>query len=156
MQKNRVTGFYTMASAILVTGLVVVAADVNAEMYKWVDEDGNTHYTQQKPPDGLDYETKKPPPPVDTEKAVDAFKEKQDADREKREAASKSEEEAAKTEQEQAEIKKKCDSLKLRLQSLQRPRISTTDESGNRVRMSEEERKSQMEEVQKLISEHCK
>ena len=39
--------------AIVVAGIAIVAAvpPAHARTYKWVDEDGTTHYSQNKPPD---------------------------------------------------------------------------------------------------------
>ena len=147
---------YYIALIFLLCGIYTISFNAYAEMYKWVDEEGNTHYTQNPPPDGVDYETKKPPYPVNTEEAVDSFRQKQEEAREVREAKQKSEDETAKTEEEKAEDQRKCDNIKLRLQSLQRPRISTTDESGNRIRMSEEERIQGIKEAEKKLAEHCK
>ena len=136
--------------------LVLLPAAGHAGMYKWVDEEGNTHYTQSPPPDGQDFETKQPPPPVNTEEAIDSFEQKQKEGKEAREAQQKSEQEQAQTEQDKAAHEKKCDNIRLRLQSLQRPRITTVDESGNRVRMSEEERIKGIKDAEKTLSEHCK
>ncbi|MBM2830851.1 MAG: hypothetical protein HW411_1641, partial [Gammaproteobacteria bacterium] len=41
-----------------------------AAMYKWVDADGNVHYTQSPPPEGVESATIKPPPEVDTGNAI--------------------------------------------------------------------------------------
>ena len=47
----------------------IFSGTVVAELYKWVDADGNTHYTQSPPPDGIAVDTIKPPPKVNTESA---------------------------------------------------------------------------------------
>ncbi|OGT74970.1 MAG: hypothetical protein A2W76_00380 [Gammaproteobacteria bacterium RIFCSPLOWO2_12_47_11] len=155
MLKNRMIETNRILMVILLSGMITITFDARAQMYKWVDAEGNTHYTQQLPPDGVEYETKKPPPSVNTEEAVDSFQKMQDEERKSRESKEKSGQEAAIKEQDQAELQKKCDSLRLRINSLQRPRITTTDENGNRARMPEEERLKSIEEAEKKLAEHC-
>ena len=48
---------------------ILVPQNSIARMYKWVDEDGNTQYTQSPPPGDIESEVIKPPPKVDTEAA---------------------------------------------------------------------------------------
>ncbi|HKK16999.1 MAG TPA: DUF4124 domain-containing protein, partial [Gammaproteobacteria bacterium] len=48
---------------------LLVSSNALAAMYKWVDENGEVHYTQTPPPGDIQAETIKPPPDVNTEKA---------------------------------------------------------------------------------------
>ena len=48
-----------------------------ARMYKWVDEEGNTHYTQSPPPGDIEPETLKLPADIDpaiSEKSFEKYK----------------------------------------------------------------------------------
>ena len=54
-----------IARSILFLVVTFACSTTFAAMYKWVDEEGNTHYTQQPPPDGIESKTLKPPPAID-------------------------------------------------------------------------------------------
>lgn len=43
----------TMTPLIILLALLLPAADLHAEIYKWVDEQGQVHYSDQKPEDRL-------------------------------------------------------------------------------------------------------
>ncbi|TVQ40541.1 MAG: DUF4124 domain-containing protein [Wenzhouxiangella sp.] len=45
----------TLWIAIIILGAVALGAQANEAIYKWVDEEGVTHFAAQ-PPDGVDYE----------------------------------------------------------------------------------------------------
>ena len=71
--------------------LLAISPQLHAKLYKWIDADGNTHYTQQPPPDGITVEDIKLPASVnvDTEKAIKRFKAKQKRQQELSEAYEK-------------------------------------------------------------------
>ena len=64
-------------SAIQIFVLCVVVSNSQAALYKWVDADGNTHYTQNPPSGGIEADVIKPPPRVNTEKASNQLEEEQ-------------------------------------------------------------------------------
>ena len=64
-------------SAIQIFVLCVVVSNSQAALYKWVDADGNTHYTQSPPTGGIEADVIKPPPKIDTNKALDQLDEQQ-------------------------------------------------------------------------------
>ena len=140
----------------ILAGFILSSSNVIAEMYKWVDEEGNTQYTQQPPPDGINAETLQPPPRVDTEKAVNELEEKLENFDKQRDDKLKQEEEAMKTAEEESEYQQKCDKARKQLADLQRPRITTTDEKGNRSRMPEEERVAAIDKLNESIAKNCK
>ncbi len=127
-----------------------------AEMYKWVDEDGNTHYSQAPPVSDVKVETIAPPRAVDTESAQRELQrrmEKIDAITDKRMLAK---EEKEKEEIEAEQTKEKCQQLNKRLKSLLlRPRANKKDEEGNLVRMGEEERQKEISDTTQQIKEKC-
>jgi hypothetical protein len=135
--------------------LVSLCLPVQAEMYKWVDEQGVTHYSQQKPPAGVDVNTVKPPPKVDTESAVRALEQKQQQFKERGEAEDKKAAAAQKAQQEMALKKSNCEKAKARVTSTQRPRVNTVDAEGNSVRLGEAERQKRLDEARKALKEHC-
>ena len=140
---------------IFLTGLFAWSTIASAGMYKWTDADGNVQYTQQPPPEGIEGETLKPPPRVDTETAVEDLNKTIEDSATQAETQQKQEEEAAKTAEEQSKHQEQCDHLNAQLAGLHRPRISTVDEEGNRVRMPEEERQSSIQKIEDMLEEHC-
>lgn len=140
---------------LTITGMIVLSPNGFAEMYKWVDADGNTHYTQQPPPDGVDGQTIAPPPDVNTEKANKELDNKLESFDKRREAELKHEEEAKKAADAAEAKKQECEKLRQQLAELQRPRITTTDEEGNRSRMPEEERQAAIKKVNEAITTRC-
>lgn len=138
----------------LLSILILFAGQGHAEIYKWKDAEGNVQYTQHPPPVGADSEklnissgTVTPtPPPAAEEPADDTGKQK---------GATQEPQTKELTAEQKAEIERKCNSIRTRLQSLQRPRVSTVDEEGNRVRLTEEERQAQIKEATSLLEEHC-
>ncbi|MEE9160400.1 MAG: DUF4124 domain-containing protein, partial [Gammaproteobacteria bacterium] len=57
-------------SFIQIFAMCLLFSSAHAALYKWVDADGNTHYTQQPPPGDIEGETIKPPPRIDTKGAL--------------------------------------------------------------------------------------
>ena len=62
MQKNRPLNRYAMIFSLVC--LLGISSQSHARLYKWIDADGNTHYTQQPPPDGIATEDIKLPASV--------------------------------------------------------------------------------------------
>jgi uncharacterized protein DUF4124 len=128
----------------------------NAEMYKWVDEDGNVHYSQSAPIDSVTVETIKPPPGVDTKSAIKALdKQKMTADK-LREGRITKKENRQKAEEEALEKQKKCEQAKKRLASYERPRVSIINEDGSESVIPEEERQAKIKESQIYVDKACK
>jgi len=143
---------------VLLTAGLISAPSVEAQIYKWTDADGNVHYTQTPPPGGMPAETLNPSTgiPSATGKKPSLAEELSDKQPDK-EAVNKEveQQQAQPTAAEIAERKRKCENVRARLVSLQRPRVSTVDESGNRVRLSEEQRQTQIKETKRLLKENC-
>lgn len=126
-------------------------------MYKWVDKEGNTHYTQQPPPAGIESEKLNPPPAFDSSEAVKTLEEQQeylDTEREKREKHKKALQRAA---DDKARLKKNCDSNRARLKSLtDKPRVMSVQADGSVIRLTEEKRQEEIAKAEKAIKEFCK
>ena len=147
----------TLRFGWVVLGWLVMAGLVQAAMYKWVDENGVTQYTQYPPP-GREYQTVTPPPPPseDPEGAQKRLEElllKQDE-------AHKAKSEAAAQQQQAA------DAAKLREQHCQNARrnLEVLTTGGHRRIVgpdgiayypSEEERQERIIEAQERIEEFC-
>jgi len=134
---------------------IFLSVGINAEMYKWVDEDGNTHYSQSPPINNTNVEIINPPGTVDTKGAAEVLDDQKktvDKLRDDRIAAKK---EKQKTEEEITRKKEDCQKAKARLASYQRPRVQTQNEDGTRSFMPEEERQAQIKKSQAYVDKVC-
>jgi hypothetical protein len=142
-------------AAAVVAGCLWVGTAAAGGLYKWVDKDGQTHYSEFPPP-GEKAQALKPPPKVDTESAVDALKAKQEAFKKQDEAADKAKQAATKKSTEMQQKKQRCETARRDLERLQNAqRIYQTDKDGNRVRLGEDQRQAQIKEREKIISKDC-
>lgn len=135
--------------------LLVFAANAPAAMYKWVDKDGNIHYTQTPPPPDIQAETIKPPPDVDTEKARQELQQQQEMVEKIREQRLAEKEEEKLAQQKLEQKRANCEMAKRRLDSYTQPRVRYTDEQGNRQYFTEEERQEQIQKSKDMIEEFC-
>ena len=151
---NRSSHRIILYATVALTGWIWGSAQA-AGLYKWVDADGHTHYSEF-PPAGQQAEELKPPPPVDTNAAVEALKAQKDALQRQRETADKAAQEAAKKQAEADQKKKQCESARRELDRLQNAqRIYTTDKDNNRVRLGEDQRQEQIKKTEKSIKHNC-
>jgi len=136
---------------------ILSLSNVGAEMYKWVDEEGNTHYTQQQPPAGVESEKLKPPPDFDSSEAEKTLKKQQeylDKEREKRQQNAIAQQ---RKDDEKARLEKNCELSRARLKSLtDRPKVSEIQKDGSRVMMPEEKRQEEIAKSKEAIKEYCK
>ena len=137
--------------------LFVASFSVSAEIYKWTDDNGQTHYSQTPPADGQAQKVDvPPPPPIDAEQAqqqVDELIERQqEEDKARQEQEQQAQEEAA----QQAAVEEKCRILRENLTLYQNnPGRRVVDAEGNVTRMVEEERQQKMQEFQEQIELYC-
>ena len=156
MQKNRPLNQYLMIFSLIC--LLGVPNQSHARLYKWIDADGNTHYTQQPPPDGIAAEDIKLPASVniDTEQATKSFEEQQKEEQELSEAVEKEEKKRIRQEEHADLIKENCKKAKAKLENVQNTgRIKAVDEEGNVVRATEEERQRRIKNAQESIKKWC-
>jgi len=127
-----------------------------AELYKWVDAEGNVNYTQSPPPPGTQGTTIKPPPPVANEASRQQLDQRIDSLNKLTEQRQKQVEQRQKTEGEQLEQKRLCEQARSRLASLERPRVSVTASDGSSRILGEEERMQGLEKARQQLQELCK
>ena len=126
-----------------------------ATAYKWVDEDGNTHYTQTPPPGGLPSEALGPPPKVDTEAAQRKMKSQSErADKLQADRAEKAEK-MQKQLARKAEQETLCRQARASQASFERPRVNEVREDGSRRVMGEEERQAKLKQAKTQVSKFC-
>ncbi|SCY96544.1 MULTISPECIES: DUF4124 domain-containing protein [unclassified Pseudomonas] len=133
-------------TASLLVGLSPIC--MAAQVYKWVDAQGVTHFGSQPPQDAeattviksSPSATKPPAPPsggvIGDQKAIDKEVKKQVAEQE-------------------AQLKAFCEQARTNLAQLQNnPRVRE-DVEGEMRRLNDEERRQRIEETRKQIDEHC-
>lgn len=132
---------------------------LEAEVYRWVDENGVTIYSQTPPPGQVEAETIAPPPPPPTE-PDETWKNlnRQWQEMQDREDARKEQKEEAAKEQERQEVRaRNCKAARQNLKGLTaghfRMRIQEPD-GGYRM-MPAEERQAKIEKAREMIRKYC-
>lgn len=147
----------TLRFGWILVGWLATAGLAQAAMYKWVDENGVTQYTQYPPP-GRDYQTLSPPPPPaedpeGAQKKIEELLQQQDAASKARaeERAKQQQAKEAATQQE-----RNCQIARQNLETL------TTgghrliiDENGVAYHPTEEDRQARIAEARRQIEEYC-
>ena len=133
--------------------LALSASAMASQVYKWVDEQGVTHFGSQ-PPQGqqaTSVNTATPQPKQPAQQPAPTFDSV--ADPKQAEYDAKVKKDVAHTE---AELKKFCESMRSNLAQLSNnPRVEF-EVDGEVRRMTEEERQKQINDAKKSIGENCK
>jgi hypothetical protein len=143
--------------ALLVLFLAAVIPDV-AAVYKWVDEKGVTHYTEEPPPDrkATKVEFKPSAPTSRGADSPDDWKQreyefrKNRLDKEKAEATEKQ-----RTDRDAAGRRNRCLRARHALDILQSRPVYRTNERGERVFIEDKERAKETEEWREIARENC-
>lgn len=126
-----------------------------AEIYKWVDEQGQVHYSQNRPVD-QQVETIKGPSKVDTEAAQKALQERRDKLNAIDEERAEENKKAAEAEKQAQANKERCNAaLEAMARLRSQNRMQYINEEGERAFMTEEQRQQRLEEAQKAVEESC-
>ena len=144
-----------LAAASLVF-LVGLTSPARAEMYKWVDENGSVHYTQERPPPGIKGDTIKPPPPVDSGVADEQLESTNELLNDAREGRAKTAEEAKLAKDNKAFNEENCRRAKQTVAAYQVPNALVEQPDGSRTRYTEEERLKGLAEAEGHVKEFCK
>lgn len=146
---NRTHPGRLLALALLLSCTTAAAADI----YRWTDAQGRTHYGDRPPAEGAE-KIVEPPPPSDL--SPEEANAKLDAIRAQREAAAeeraKAKEEQAKADAERKQRAQECASAQRQLDSMR---------SAQRIRDAEgnwytgEQRLEKQRELEKAIRKHC-
>lgn len=130
---------------LLLTIMMIFASSASAGLYKWVDSEGNVHYSQ-KPPRGQQFKRLKSPPP-----APENSKPLYQSTELKKKNSDVLATETAKNEKIRAT---KCSNAKTNLNSYQLNR-RVRDKDGNVTIVDDKERALQIEKAKKAINEFC-
>lgn len=137
------------------------SSPVMAEVYKWTDENGVTHFSQMPPPDGQEAERQDfPDHQLETTENMPANEDSDNADPEALSAADQYRQELAasrkKNAEERAANESLCQNIELRLSQIEPSRrVFYTNESGETIRMDDEERVAEVARLKELQSTLC-
>jgi hypothetical protein len=146
---------HSILAAVL--ALTLAGTPVAAEVYKWVDAEGNVHYGDRPPSSGQETHSLSLPsaPDRDSDHGERSLKQRRllEAFEAERAEAQRVETAAAEAKREQAH---KCEQARRTLANFERANVVyTTDESGARVYMSDEERRGAAANARAWIGKHC-
>lgn len=137
--------------------LLLFSISAHGALNKWVDADGNVHYSDEPPPANAKVQkTLSVPPP-----ASGAFVTKTISEREAElKKSQKSEDEAEKKNAEKQQVaaqrQKNCDIARGNIVTLEKSaNIITYDASGKPANMDDAARKQSIEDNRKAVSEYC-
>ena len=137
---------------------LMVTATAQAEIYRWVDENGVTVYSEMPPPDGEADRVKTAPAPSETPEET---QQQLEADMQKLEDYREDKELAAERKQKE-ELSKQIDEENCRNAKDNLDKLIAASQrllqmpDGNYVRLTEEQRQQRMEDARKNIDEYCK
>lgn len=128
-------------------------------IYKWVDEKGVTHFSENPPPDGrkaTKIEPKVTPPSSDARPKEDWKQRESDLRRQRIERDQKDERQRAIDHNRMAERKNNCARAQrqLRILSLERP-VYTRNEKGERVYLEDKDRAAEAAGWRKEVQAYC-
>ena len=130
---------------LLLTAMMIFASSAFAGLYKWVDDEGNVHYSQKRPPNQQFERLKAPPPAPDSDKPLYQSSKPSDT-------ANKAV--AAETEKNEKIRAENCAKAKKSLANYQIHR-RMRDEDGNVTVIDDKVRASQIEKAKEAINSYC-
>ena len=148
-----------VTARILLAVLALACGNAAAALYKWVDEKGVTHYTEEPPPadrKATKIEIRNDGPPAKAETA-DSWKEKEADFRRRRLEKERNEEAAAaKAKKDEAQRRERCLKAQDALDTLAPGHgVYRVNEKGERVYMEEAEREAQVKRWKKEAEAWC-
>ncbi|MGH8493635.1 MAG: DUF4124 domain-containing protein [Moraxellaceae bacterium] len=156
----------TSTLATLITAILLTTTAGAAQFYKWTDDQGVTHYSEEPPPasaskssevkvrtrlpSGAQTQIDKEAKPVDDKNAKSQPKKDDKA------APDKTSTDKAADNQTPEQYQEKCKALKANLETMQsHGRVREADKEGNLRALSEEEKQRRMDETQRGIKAYC-
>ena len=133
----------------------------HGELYKWVDNNGNTQYTDQPPPPGAAKSEKrlkiKSAPAQPTSDEINAPESLAEKEYDFKKRLNTKEQEEAKQQAETKENKEKCIQARSKLKIYQEaPKLIVSDGAGGVIRADDVARQKGIDEAQKEIESYCK
>lgn len=137
--------------------LLAVAMPLDAQVYRWVDADGNVHYTDRPPPEVDAERMSIEVQPTDLEATIEAQRDREenlslrDQDREDDEHDAEAER------RDRENLARSCQQARERVSRIESARrLSRVDEQGNRHTYDEAERAAALAEARAQAAEWCR
>jgi hypothetical protein len=134
---------------------LAVSPAFSQSMYKWVDEKGVTHFSQDPPPDGnknaqkIEVKTTQPDRPP-----ADNWREREMQSKQLR--AKKGVEEESARQREEAQRGQACRAAQRKADTMKNyARVFRLDEKGERVYYDEKQREAELAEAQREMAKYC-
>ena len=131
-----------------------------AETYRWVDDEGNTVYSQLPPPDGRNMKAIAPPPPPaeSHEEAREKLDQQIKQLNEAGEKRLKDKEAAAKKQADAQHNKQQCTNARSNLEAINNRPPQTLFQTGDDEykRFTPEQRAAQIKQANEIIKKHCR
>jgi hypothetical protein len=148
-----------MRNGILILVLTLFPLVAFAQMYKWVDENGRTQFSDRPPPPGVKYTVinapvPEPNKPVATPKSIT----QQEIEFRRRRVKEAEEEKKEQENKKKAELlAEECDRAQQRLRNLNDPApIFSVNKDGGRDYMSAETREAEKQKAKQDVERTCK
>lgn len=149
-----------ISASLFIAFTLAAAPTVQAQIYKWVDKDGKTQYSDTPPPstESKRVDTIRTQPTATSAAPaapsyVEAEKGFQKRKQEAQETQKKTEEKTAQAKDQNA----RCSEAKGNLATLtEGGRVFRTNEKGERTYMEDNEREAEMAKVKKFLADNCK
>jgi hypothetical protein len=125
------------------------------KMYKWVDEKGVTHFSENPPPDGVKGGQQIEVKPIQPDRpAVDNWRQKEAEAKERRAKQGVADEQARR--QEASQRAGKCRQAQRTVDTMTNySRVYKLNEKGERVWMEENEKSSELAEAKRDVARYC-
>jgi len=147
---------FPIKATVLIAALLAAGNAGAVKLYKWVDEDGNVTYSQQRPPSAaaqtLDLKGYQSPDPVAREKLEKAL----EADKAKQKDREFAAGEAAAKHERDARIKKNCEIARQNMRVLRNSsRIRNKNKEGKPYFLDAKQVEAKITETQRHIDDYC-
>ena len=136
--------------------LILIAGPLGAQtMYKWVDEKGVTHFSENPPPDGNKKAQKIEVKPIQSDRPpADNWKQREMESKQIR--AKKGIEEEGARQREEAQRGQACRNAQRKADTMKNyARVFRLDEKGERVYYDDKQRESELADAQREIAKYC-
>jgi hypothetical protein len=143
---------------VALTVILALPAHAAATIYKWIDENGQTVYSETPPPPGVERMRIKgaSPPAEDPDEVMKKLRGQVQTVEQRRDDQNKTETDARADAERQKQIKENCEILRKNLAVLSSGRrIGEPQGDGNLAYLDEEQRAARLKETQDRINEEC-
>ena len=134
-----------------------IALSVSAEIYKWVDDEGNIHYGEKPPSTNTkeEVETIKIRDNVDTQRAAETLKKKSKSLNDLNDERKQEKTDALNDKKELAKNKMRCEQAKKQLANYQHPKVNVKESDGTYRALGEEERQAGLKKSEDFVKKSC-